>query len=522
MRRAVALAVPLLATSLLACISEERSARSTADRRGGIVTVALDSSPDTLNTALSNLAATAVVLDEVLAGPYRVAADLSYVPELLAKEAEVTEDPFTMTFHIREDAVWSDGTPVTARDMRFSWATMTDPRWDIIFRDPPAQIERAEIIDDKTIRFVFGEPYAPWKDLFVREGVLPVHVLRGENFEKAWRDDLDISSGPFMVDEWAEGDHLSLVRNPDFWGEAPLLDGVTYRFIENTNTLIQSLRGGEVDVAVGQPEKVPAMQAIDGLNVSVKAGTRFEYLEFDVEAVPHFVRKAIAIGIDRDAIVENIVHPAQPDAEALDSLLYLTGQPGYEPHFDIYIHNPQGAVDLLEENGCRRNGDEPYVCDGEELSYTFATIAGRERSELQLEIIQEQLRRIGIEVRAQLGDTNAVVDSLLTGRAQIAGLSVDLTHVPFYRDFILGCDFSLGHYCDELVDRLLARGIHELDASEQERIYNRVDEIVAESVAFLPLYQVPNVLVWNDRVEGIEHGIAGDPFINVEEWYLAD
>jgi len=514
----------LLGLTSTACVADTElpnEAREEGPRPGGTVTVALDSSPDGLNAALSDLASTAIALDEVLAGPFRVASDLRYIPELLEGEPEITENPFTVTFHIRDDAMWSDGAPITATDLKFSWETITDPRWDIIFRDPPGQIERARILDDKTIRFHFGEPYAPWKDLFIREGVLPAHVLRGENFEKAWRDDIAISSGPFMLDEWAEGDHLSLVRNSDYWGERPLLDGLVFRFVENTNTLLQSLRGGEIDVAVGQPEMVPQMREVESLTVSVKSGPRFEYLEFDVDAVPEFVRKAIAFTIDRDAIVDNIVRPAQPEAGVLQNLSYLADQPGYEPHFHIYEHDPERAVALLEDNGCRREGDEPFVCDGAELSYVFTTIGGRERSERQFEIIQEQLKQIGIEVRAQLGDTDAVVDNLLSGKAQIAGLSIDLGTVPFYRDFLLGCDFTLGHYCDPEVDRLLSRGVEAIEETDQERIYNRIDEIVAGSAAFVPLYQVPNVLVWNDKVKGIEHSIAGDPVVNVEGWYLA-
>lgn len=515
----------LLALTMSGCVTndpEPSSEQGAGPRAGGTVVVALDAAPDGLNPALSTLAATATVMDEVLAGPYRVGADLDYVPELLEGEPEVSTDPFAVTFRIRDDAVWSDGTPITSSDFRYSWETMTEPRWDIPFRDPPAQIESAKVLDDETIRFVFGEPYAPWKNLFLREGVLPEHVLRGEDFGTVWRDEIDISSGPFQVEEWVEGDHLTLVRNPNYWGDAAFLDRIVFRFVEDTNTLLQNLRGGEVDVAVGQPEMVPAMEDVEGLHVSVKPGSRFEFLQFDVDAVPGFVRRAIGLAIDRDAIVENIVRPAQPDAEVLDSFFYLPGQQGYRANFGVYDADPERAIALLEDEGCRRQGEGPFVCDGEELSYVFTTIGGRERSERQFEIIQEQLRQVGIDIRAQLGDIPTVVSNYQTGKAQIAGLSIDLGFTPFYRDVLLRCESPLGVFCDPRVETLLDRGVRALNEAGQERIYNRVDEIVARSLAFLPLYQVPNVLVWQERVGGIEHGLAGDPLTNPAGWFLTD
>ena len=519
-----AVAGALAGMALVACVTDAAGPLpdDSPPRRGGTVTIALDSAPDGLNVARSFVAATYLTLDEVFAQPYRVSPTLEYVPELIDGEATVTEDPFTVTFKIRDEAAWSDGVPITSEDFEFTWKTMTDPRWAISFRDPPGQVERVEVLDTKTVRFHFGEPYAPWKSLFAREGLLPAHVLEGKNFDRIWRDEIPISSGPYRFQEWVEGSRLSLVRNEGYWDDPPLLDGLEFRFITDTNTVIQALRGGEVDVAIGQPELVPDMKQIDGLEVSVRPGVRFEYLEFDVDAIPEFVRRAISHAIDREAIVQNIARPALPDAEVLNSIVYLVGQGGYEPHFAVYGGDAEKAVDVLEDGGCERGKDSIFVCDGERLSYTYATIGGRERSERQFEIIEQQLRSVGIEVKAQLGDIPAVVEDLQTGRAQIASLSIDLSFVPFYREFLLGCAYARARYCDERVDELLERGVSTLDESEQERIYNLVDSRVARAAAFLPVYQVPNVLVWSDRLGGIEHGLSGDPFANLEEWFFLE
>jgi peptide/nickel transport system substrate-binding protein len=260
------------------------------------------------------------------------------------------------------------------------------------------------------------------------------------------------------------------------------------------------------------------------VTVSSAAGLRWELIDMRTEAVPLFVRQAIAHAVDRDALVEVAARPALPEAGVLDSLVYLGGDDDYEPHFAVYPHDPDRAVALLEEHGCRREDDGVFACDGERLSYTMAAVADRDRAEVQVEIIQAQLGAVGIRLEAAFGDIPTVLEQLGQGRADLANLSINLGWEPFWRGALLGCDASVGpsRYCNEEASELLRRGMATLDRGEQARRYNDAGVVLAADVPVLPLYQVPDVLVWHPRVGGVEHSLSGDPFAGVERWHLGD
>jgi peptide/nickel transport system substrate-binding protein len=493
-----------------------------AAQPGGSVTVALDVEPDMLNAARSVLAATAVVGSAVLAGPYRLTADLEFEPWLIDGEPELTEDPFTVTYRIRDDAVWSDGVPITARDFEFTWQTLTNPDWDIPVRDPAERVERAEILDDKTIRFTYSEPYAGWQVLFGRDGIFPAHVLEGEDFNTVWDDEITVASGPFQFSEWRRGVSITLERNPAYWDSPAHLDEIVIRFIPDTNTVPQALRGGEVDLAVVEPDHLPQLVAA-GLETSAVLGVRFEFLDLRLEAVPPFVRQAMAYAIDRDGIVDTLVRSAVPDGIPLDSLVYLTGDEDYEPHFARYPYDPDRAVALLTEHGCAREPDGVFACDGQRLEYRYATVTGRERSGLKSEIIQANLAAVGIGLEVLFGDIPTVLEHLAQGRADLSSLSIHLGWEPIFRGILFGCTPSLGasNYCNEAVDDLLERGPKTIDPAERAPIYNEAGMLLAEDLPAIPLYQVPHVIAWDSRLQGVEH-VDANLLAYPERWHVTD
>jgi peptide/nickel transport system substrate-binding protein len=123
----------------------------------------------------------------------------------------------TLAYRIHPDATWSDGVAITARDFVFTWETITDPELAISGRIGLEDVATAVELDDKTVRFTFARPYAPWRLLFNR-GVLPAHVLEEEDFESAWMDGPTVTSGPYRIAQWRRGVHLLLERKPPLVG----------------------------------------------------------------------------------------------------------------------------------------------------------------------------------------------------------------------------------------------------------------------------------------------------------------
>jgi peptide/nickel transport system substrate-binding protein len=517
---------------------------------GGTVVFGADQEPAIMNPMLEegNLFATTVVTETILEGAYMLTPDFEYVPWLIDGDAEVTEDPFTVTYNIHPDAAWADGTPITAEDWEFTWETIMNEDYTITSRDGYDQITQAEIIDDKTIRFHFDDVYAPWRNLFsVTERILPKHELEGEDFNTVWNDEITLGSGPFEFDEWRRGSQASVVRNDNYWGENnAYLDEIIFRFIEDSAAQIQQLRGREIDMLYPQPElEHPGqIEAIEAIEFEVSPGTVWEHLDFQLGIPPLdqlYVRQAIAHGIDREAIVNQLILPIQEDAEVLQSVIYVPNQDEYEPAFDIYDYDPDRAVGLLEENGCTRGGDGIYECEGERLSFNWVTTAGNERRELTFEIVESQLREIGVEIEADFGDAAEVF-----GRVLPTGQTDDPQWALFNFAWVAAPDPVDGNtvwqcverddddqliqgflnytgYCSEEVTDLIRQTDTILDPDERAAVYNRANELIAQDLPVLPLYQWPLLFAWYDDIVGpIDNPTLQGPTWNAGQWYIRE
>src|SRR3989442_15793032 len=164
--------------------------RSLKPTVGGTLTFGAEQEPPGLNIVLTCCTAfwgQVTAITPVLKGAFQQQPDLSYKEDLVTKVDEVRK-PFTLTYHIKPEAKWSDGTPVSAQDFIFTWQTYINKAWDVANRTGYLSIYRAKAIDQKTVRFFFKEPFAGWRaNIFTNTSpVLPKHALQGEDFNKVW------------------------------------------------------------------------------------------------------------------------------------------------------------------------------------------------------------------------------------------------------------------------------------------------------------------------------------------------
>lgn len=512
---------------------------------GGSIVFGHEQEPAILNNSLveGNLLATSIVTRQILLGAYQVTPDFEYVPQLIEGEAEPEggEDgePFTVTWNIREEAAWSDGTPISADDFQFTYDTVMNEEFDIVSREGYDQITETEVVDDKTWRATFEEPFAPYRTLFGEIPVLPAHVLEGEDFDTVWNDgiidpgtDEPIASGPFQFEEWERGQQITIVRNEGFWGEPALLDQITFRYIEETPTLVQQLRGGEINIFDPQPQVdlIAQLEDIDGVEVQSDAGPQWEHIDFNFDnpaLANQYVREAFIRGIDREAIVEQLVRGVNPDAGVLQNTIFMENQEQYEPHWDMYEYDPEAAIALLEENGCTRDGEgDIFECDGEELSFRYVSTTGNERRELMFEIVQSYMADIGIELNADFSEpAQSLGTQLPEGDFDIINFGWIGSPDPFGGDTIFMCDGALNYngYCNEDVTELIASNVTMTDEDERWATYNEVDELIAADVPLIPLFQTPQTLAYEDTLGGVRvNATQWGPTWNASEWFLTE
>jgi len=484
-----------------------------------------------------------VIFNRVLINAYEPNPEFEYEPsELLAGEAEVQEeDPFQLTYSINPDAVWSDGTPITSEDFMFTIETYLDEKNDMASRAGYDQIdvEGVEMPDENTIVIPFTEPYAGWKEALFQP-LFPAHALEGENFNRVWTNEISnpktgemIASGPFVMESYNKGSTLTLVRNENWYGDhLAYLDEIVFQFIPDTSAEIQALRGGEVDAIYPQPQlELVDLTTEEGITIETSAGTTWEHVDFQygnpLLAEDH-VRHAIAQGIDRQAIIDQLFADLNPDLALLNNLIFMSNAPEYEEHFQDYGGNPEEAIALLEDNGCTREGEDGiFECDGEPLSFGFKSTAGNALRELTFEIVEEQLREVGIEVKPEFGDAAVVF-----GNQGLAGSKYDLFMFAWVGNpdpsgsvEIHRCEGTQNFqgYCNEEVTELLDESDTTVDPAARAELMNQADALMAEDLPILPMYQKPTFFAFTDRLQNaIDNATQQGPTWNAEDWFLSD
>lgn len=523
---------------------EEVEEETGAPVEGGTVLFGDEQEPTILNGYLidGNSLVTSKVFNNVFAGAYVIQPDFSYAPWLLDGEAEFTEDPFSVTYTIREDASWSDGTPVSSDDFVFTYETVMDEEaeWadQITSRAGYELISDYEIEDEKTVTFNFDEPYAAWQLLFAN--VLPAHVLEGEDFTTVMNDELpDVSSGPYIFESWDRGTQLRLVRNDNYWDGDVALDDIVMRYVPDTTTLTQQMRGGEIDMYDPQPqiELIGQLDEVsDRIEYEVGLGPVWEHIDFNtlVDGLDRdFVRQAIALGINRQQIVETLVQPVDEAAEVLQQPFWMTNSEYYEPTFDQWDYDPEAARQLLEDNGCTEGDGGIYECDGTRLSFRFGTTGGNERRELTQQLVQADLQQVGIEITIENDEGATFFERLNTPENCDGVCDYDLALFawvgspdPSGNANIYGCDEgdtprpqNWTVYCDDELTSLMDEANSTVDPDENARLWNEAAAVIAEGVPIIPLFQQPQLLAWDNTITGPQLNPTNQTqFWNSAEW----
>ena len=544
MARRLTYAGALVVATLL--VSGASGSPGQTPKRGGTVVIAVGSEPPCLNAFVGMLCqASGFTLDlflwQVLEGAFEVDPSLEPRPNLVSR-ATVARNPFTVTYHIRPEARWSDGVPVSAADFAFTFRTLVDPKVDHVLRSAYEQIRRIQVVDAKTLRVVFRRQYATWQDLFF--AVLPRHALARADFPNVWRDSIDdprtrrpIGSGPFLVQSFERGRQLTLVRNPRYWGgRTAYLDRIVYRFTPpgDQATQIEALRAGQVDVIYPQvqdPVELSSLRSAPGLESDSAPVLRYEQLSLNLRPTGHpalrdkRIRRALAFGIDRVALVRQLLHPIAPGMRPLDSFVFMTNSRHYEPNWAGYRRRPAEARRLLEAAGCRTGDDGVYVCAGRRLSLRLATTAGNVLRERTVRAMHGQLRTIGVEIVPIYSPGGSFFGSVIPkGVFDLALYSLFAVPQAGITPDLVRCGDVLSNptgYCSGKVTRDLVQAERSIDPMRRATLLNRADERLAADVPAIPLYQRPSFLAYSSSIRGVVENPSFDFFTwNSEDWWL--
>jgi peptide/nickel transport system substrate-binding protein len=416
--------------------SASSSGASTGQEGGTLIWVHEQEPPDMhVDDPVNNLSITSWIRQSLLEGLYGNTGDIEFFPELLAEEGTVVENAdgsATVDYVLRDGLTWSDGEPLTAADIEFTYRAMMakDGAGEFIYLYPDRTgydtITDLTVTSDSEFSITWSSFFAGWKSLF--DQVYPAHAFSSEPAEAAtelnehlrdWSTpagDPIPSSGPLVFDSWERGVAMRLTRNDSYHGSnspdvenraAAHVDGVTINWFADTDAQINALKSGEAHMIWTQPQvQFEELRGDGDFEVIVNATSSWEHWGFNVHNV-HLakpeVREAMALAMDKPALMADLFTPIYGDALPADGLgnaYWLPGQPQYEDHAGEAGYG-QGDIDaaraLLESAGYALDGDVFVHPEDGPLSLRVGTTGGNRLRELMQQTLMTTMAEAGIQ-----------------------------------------------------------------------------------------------------------------------------
>ena len=533
---------PLLASAALSLLAAcgtppaaERTPEPAGPAAGGTAVIAAPYDITGINPILDGTRSfNQDILDALFLQLFEEQADFTdgppaFEPEL-ASEWRWSEDGRTLSVRLRPDVVWSDGAPVTADDVVWTWRLQTDERLGWPYGEMKESIEEIEALDAGRLRVRFNTSSAS-RLADLNEGhilprhrwqELPVDEWRGNS---GWFRDNQVVSGPFRLAEWQPDQQVVLERNPNYYREGlPRLDRVVLRIVPEPNNRLSQLLAGTVDFVTQVP--VAAVEEVDGAETRLVsfAARQYTFVHWNLKRpmlAEVEARQALTLAIDRQKIVDTLWFGRARIANSpiISTVWAHRSDPGPWPY------DPARARALLAELGWRdEDGDGVLERAGRRFSFELLSNSdNRTRTDAAV-MIQEDLRAVGVEVRVRQLEFTTMVAELRAGDfdAVVSAFgmdtSLDLTYAFHSGSFGDGLNF--GGYSNPEVDRLIEAARASADIAEQGRLLHEIQGILHHDQPLTFLWEPQRLYGVSRSLRGVEPNPLSSLF-HLEEWWLA-
>jgi len=442
-----------------------------------------------------------------------VTYDSTFAPAPALAESWTLSDT-AVTFELRDDLSWHDGTPVTARDVVFTFDRAKNPD----FASPLnaaylANVATAEALGDHEVRFTFTAPHSePLQDFFWPP--IPAHLLAAvpaTNMAQAPFNRAPVGNGPYRFVRWDANQQLVFTANPDYpagLGGPPGISDVVYRIIPDQTTLLAELlsQGIEVDGPLA-PAQVARVESATDVKLESFPWRQFSYIGWNTRR-PQFadpaVRRALTMAIDRAAIVRTVLEGHGTVASGP-----IPPWHRLSPHLEPLPHDPAAAAAVLDAAGWR-DTDEDGVRDhdGVELSFDLLT---NQRSPIYgdvAKIVQSNLREIGVDAQPRLLEWQSVLarhrsrdfDAVLTNWV-LDNFRVDPRALFHGSQVAVEGSANRSSYANPVADSLMDLGARTTDEA-------RAAETWAEFARVLQHDQPVTFLFWQEELAGVSRRLA--------------
>ncbi|MBO5112793.1 MAG: ABC transporter substrate-binding protein [Lachnospiraceae bacterium] len=483
------------------------------------------------------------VIDQTFINKYAV--DLQFLPlvefdenlnfEYILADSITTEDNKNFIVHINDDATWSDGNPITAYDVEYSFLRLASPIVanatlvynvfegvgdDGFVEEGATGVSGVQVIDDKTIQFTTKEPMSmiTFQSAYACYlHTMPKHVI--EKFSEAelttqdWFNHPDVVSGPFMVTDYDTDHYISYVANKNYWKGAPKIDKLNIKIVDSSQ-VYSGLQSGEIDVTHHTMTNIPqedmeSIEALDNVNVVYGSPVTNQSVFIQTENIPDVrVRQALVYAIDRQKIVDELL---KGHGEVVEGFL-SSASPYYDDSITPYGYDPEKAKELLAEAGW--DGSQTlrfFVNSGDG---TFVNAA---------QVMVAQWAAVGIKVEVQTVDLATLMS--MAGSTDYDLFAVQYTYPPIDPSvdiaWLLSGAESWTGYSDPSIDEALGKVGTTEDIAGLKELYATIDKKVQEDVPMFSAYIISPQGAVSKRLTNVHANVYGF-FNNIQEWDVVE
>lgn len=457
---------------------------------GAVLVAAIAGEPDQLDPHSTSAYFSFQVLENIFDTLVEPDENLEMVGAL-AEDWEVSDDQLTYTFTLRDGITWHDGSEFTAEDVVYSYRRIIEEELSNAWR--LGAIASVEAPDATTVVITVG---APTPDLLANLGNFKgLAIVQKANVDSGDIVTAPIGTGPFKLAQYATGDHIALEANPDFWGGAPALGGVTFRFISEGSTAITALQNGEIHWTDSfEPQRVQQIESDDALVLGQVPSNDYWYLALNEANAPWDkveARQGIAYAIDRDAIIQ-----ASTQGTAVANQLAIPETSSWYHEYSTYSTDAAKAQALFDAAG---------GVDGTTIRFLATSEYPETVSSAQL--IADQLSQFGITVDITTVDFATWLAEQSAGNFDLLMMgwlgNIDPSGFYYSQHHSSGASNAQG-YSNPEVDALLEQGGTEVDETRRKEIYAEAATIIADECSYIYLYNPAVMQAWVPEVEGYE------------------
>ncbi|WP_146532046.1 ABC transporter substrate-binding protein [Vibrio cyclitrophicus] len=466
------------------------------------------------------------VIRDLLEGLVNQDGDGNTIPGVA--ESWETTDNKTFTFHLRKDAKWSNGDPVTANDFVYSFQRAVDPltaspyAWymeytkmanakDIVAGKKDESELGVKALDDYTLEVTLDTAVPYFVMMMGHTTVKPVHKATVEKFGDQWtKPENFVGNGAFVPNQWVVNERLELVRNENYWdNEHTVLNKVTFLPIENQVAEMNRFLSGELDFTYEVPnEHFRRLQKEYPEDVNIKGNLCTYYYQFNAQKAPFDdvrVRKAMSYAMDRDIVTKAILGQGQKPAYFLTPEITA----GFDPVTPEYGQLSQKeriaeAKRLLEEAGYTKSNP---------LEFNLLYNTSENHKKLAVAIASMWKKELGINAKLENQEWKSYLDSKDTGNFDVAraGWCGDYNEASSFLTLMVSQNTTAGqHYKSADYDKIIDKALSSTSEEERTKLYIEAEKLLAKDMPIAPVYQYVTTRLVSPQLGGYPEGNAED------------